>query len=726
MKKKCVELAVWSCVCLAVPGHAGGEAAAAVAEPYRWASVTMGGGGAVNSVIVHPRVKDLVYMRTDVGGFYRWQEADQSWTPLLDGIPFRTWNLYGGEGLAIDPGDASGNLLYAACGKSVSEWAEKAGGAVGCLMKSSDRGQTWQPLDAFGGRVGALGERLVVDPANGQHLFYLSKMKGLLESSDGAATWQPAAAALGLKPDGRDEKTLGLPFLLFDPAGGTVAGGQRSKVVYLGATGKGVCRSSDGGQTWEVLPGSHLKPRCAALGSDGRLFVSSPDGVARWDGQAWTVVTPAPDKTFRALAVDPHNPRHVLCAGDQNARNTPVYRSLDGGATWTQVPIQADETVPWWRGHHWLNSVFCLTFDPHYPGRVWASDWYGVYRTDDIAASPSRWTNLTRGHEELVCIGALASPPRSKYRLYSGLADVGGFDHEALEAAPSKHLWDKGFAWNTTSGIAWTPADPDFLVRVGGRNWNLASKGGGYTLNGGDTWVKFPTVPYPEIKFGRAVIAGAQNRILWFPQLGEPYATDDLGQTWRKLDFGMKVSAVMPGNHIFFYEQPVTLDLANPERVYVSYWGTLLRSDDAGATWRVAAKDLPKTKAIFTSGVPDEVWRVCAAEGLFRSLDGGVTWTRIDAVANPVLACAGQAPAGTGTPAIFVCGTVGGLDGYFRSDDGGAAWVRIDTQPGQRIGDDPNTMCADWRLPGAIFVGTNGRGIFHGSPAAQPRTEARQ
>ncbi len=59
------------------------------AVPYRWDNVVIGGGGWMVSIVVHPRIPDLVWLGSDVSGPWkrepgqdRWQaQAWNRWTP---------------------------------------------------------------------------------------------------------------------------------------------------------------------------------------------------------------------------------------------------------------------------------------------------------------------------------------------------------------------------------------------------------------------------------------------------------------------------------------------------------------------------------------------------------------------------------------------------------------------------------------------------------------------
>src|SRR5271165_1516741 len=69
-------------------------------EPYVWKNVAIGGGGYVTGIICNPTQPGLIYLRTDIGGAYRWDGKARSWRPLLDWIMRRDSNLMGIESLA--------------------------------------------------------------------------------------------------------------------------------------------------------------------------------------------------------------------------------------------------------------------------------------------------------------------------------------------------------------------------------------------------------------------------------------------------------------------------------------------------------------------------------------------------------------------------------------------------------------------------------------------------
>jgi hypothetical protein len=97
---------------------------------YDWRNVVIGGGGYSPNIIFSPAEKGLAYLRTDVGGIYRWDATQERWIPLEDNI----WNdsYYGIESIAPDPKDP--NTVYVAGG--MYSWADAA------ILRSKDRGTT--------------------------------------------------------------------------------------------------------------------------------------------------------------------------------------------------------------------------------------------------------------------------------------------------------------------------------------------------------------------------------------------------------------------------------------------------------------------------------------------------------------------------------------------------------------------------------------------------------
>ena len=212
-----------------------------------------------------------------------------------------------------------------------------AGGSV--LSRSDDRGRTWIGLRINGTGAAAWRQTdlrsLAVDPRDHRHV--LVGGRGIFGSRDGGATW---TSLLRLPND----QVWHIAFARSDP-------GQVYAAVYTTATEQNMLfRSSDGGKTWSVEPGSGsqsltvfaVHPMRAdtvyagydrgepteGLTSTGGGVASSSDGGRSWRHRS------IPDvQSVSALAVAPTDPDTIYAATDVG-----LARSVDGGDHWRLVP----------------------------------------------------------------------------------------------------------------------------------------------------------------------------------------------------------------------------------------------------------------------------------------------------------------------------------------------------------------------------------------------------
>lgn len=661
-------------------------------------NVAVGGGGYVIGVYLHPRQKDLVYIRTDVGGFYRWNAKAQTWIPLLEHLTLEQKNQFGGEALALDPNDP--NVVYVAVGKS--HWF-----GPGTLLKSTNQGETWTPLKlelpiAEDYRRWG-GERLAVNPSNSKDVLFGAWKDGLWKSTNAGAAWTRISALP------TEAKEPNVNAIVFDP--------RERGLVYAHVDGDGVFRSTDAGTTWTRLDGSPKHVMRMAIAGDRALYTVSYEGpaVAKFANGTWKDITPpGEDPVFGALSVNPKNPSEILVSRGENS-NPDMYRSTDGGASWKKLSRRTTSTVPWWseymRNLAWVSAI---EFDPHVPGRVWLTDWYGIWRTDQVTADPVRWTNYEQGHEEIVIL-TLVSPPKGPL-LLSGAADVDGFVHDnGLDAFPSKSFGARGPGFQDTYSIDYSRTNPQRMVRVSGDRRDDGRQGGATSRDGGSSWQEFKSFPSGIVP--TRVVMSATNPDLFVvtTSKGQPVRSTDGGKTWSSVS-GLPDGAKGPWN---MPPQPLAADTVDGNTFYYySNNGTVYRSTDGGATFSVMTDKLSWIEWSTIQALPGakgDVWLGLDEEGLRRSTDGGKTFTAIPAVEQAYLFDFGLPQPGSRTPALYVYGKIKGQGaGIFRSLDLGKTWTRINA-PNRPIGNEPRVLEASWQTFGLVFVGSNGRGIYYGS-----------
>lgn len=673
-------------------------------------NVSIGGGGYVTGIYLHPLQPDLVYIKTDIGGFFRWNPTDSSWLPLTEHFPLEQSNYFGGEALALDP--TNPNIVYIAVGKYTADWVSDKG----TIFKSTDKGKTWAKLNIdlkMGGNetLRWVGERLAVNPSDPNTIFFGSRLDGLWKSLDAGATWNQVTSF-----PGKPKASIGITAIAFDR--------QVPGLVYAIAYGDGIYQSTDTGITWSKIPGSPSEAKRIATTGDDVLYVTHSFGVSKYTNGSWSNITPFGVKdSFNALSVNPVNVNHVLVALEGKT-STKIYQSLDGGTTWTEKKKSLNSTVPWWSsfmlGNPWVAAI---EFDPKVSGRVWLTDWYGIWRTDDIQANPVAWKNYQKGHEELVTF-ALVSPPTGPL-LISGVADVDGFYHNnGLDNYPSRTLGpgEPGIPFQETYSIAYCESTPSYMVRVGG-----AREHGTYTgatsTDGGLTWKLFASFPRNTMPTRVAVSATDPNIFVVTTSASQPLVTRNGGKSWKKVS-GLPNGFQGPWN----WSQPLAADKVDGNTFYYYVGGKVYRSTDKGQSFKTVNASLPDeawSSLKTLPGAEGEVWLSLDRQGLYRSTDGGKTFSKLDQVERAHLFAFGKAPTGSTVPALYLYGNVSGIgdnkasamqgeSGIFRSLDRGQTWTRIGDQS-KPIGNSPNVMEASWQQFGLVFIGTNGRGIYYGT-----------
>lgn len=681
-----------------------------ITTPSQWHSVTIGGGGYITGLYLHPHEADLMYIRTDNGGFYRWETTELQWLPITNSLPRGEWDYdhnSGGEALALDPQNP--DLVYIAVGK----YSDRQG----TVYKSEDRGATWQGSDLsvpMGGDQDKrwAGNRLVVSPRNPNLLLFGSRQDGLWRSQDGGNSWTQVEIPIA-------DNEIGVLAIAFDA--------ERANLVYASVYGDGVYRSLDRGITWEKIGGSPSEVMKMAVARDGVLYATnnrSPQ-VNKYIDNRWIEITPGGfvHDTFNGLSLHPEAADTLIVSEGEKGRAR-IFYSDDGGATWNKKNSTANKTIPWLAEEFFNDHPSAIAFDPQNPQRVWLSDWFSVWRTDDINSQTVTWTNQVAGIEQTVLF-TMVSPPKGTI-LVSGLADQDGFYHHDLNESPQSRLGFQRQGFNLSSlnltgdryldnyfqdtfDIAYCQNQPQHLVRVGGQRWQNTYIG--VTSNdGGLTWQPWANIPDDTLFMRVAVSPRDPQHFIVTTSEDRPLLTRDGGKTWTEVT-GLPDGETGPWN----WNKPLAADGARDDYFYYYGRGKVYRSSDGGLSFQASSRDFPQdTRHVLTTvpGVAGEIWLSLDAGGLYHSQDGGITFDKIKAIEQAHLVTVGT-PINSELPhSIYVYGTIkNGKSGLFLSVDSGLSWQQIDREA--QMPRSTKILTASQQQPGLIFAGTDGRGIHY-------------
>ncbi|WP_117672737.1 hypothetical protein [Micromonospora sp. MW-13] len=386
-----------------------------------------------------------------------------------------------------------------------------------------------------------------------------------------------------------------------------------------------------------------------------------PDGVTETAlvGQAaaaeagWTSLGPA-GGDISAIAASPVDHSIVLAGlAPGGSVGGGLFRSVDGGATWTKVQALLGK------------SVFAIEFTA--AGTAYIGTMDGVWRSNDGGLT---WAakNLNIGVNDQVI--TVVAAPGNPLVLWAGIA--GAFGTQKVNVMRSI---DGGNTWTnrtppfgggvTSRAIGIAPDDPNTVIATfdNGQVW--------ITTDGGTTWAerseRLPNGPWHDVVYdgSRLILGGGQA---FQGQFLGVFESPDLGQTWTALhNDAWPVKAV----------DDVAVDPRDRNMILVATAGSgVHRSTDGGRTWQLTVGGTMNLMVRSVSFDPSDSQKIFVgtdARAVFRSTDGGSTFTQSSGGINEMeLHSVHANPANPNELAIAFQGQNGG--GVFSSLDGGKTW----------------------------------------------------
>jgi photosystem II stability/assembly factor-like uncharacterized protein len=334
--------------------------------------------------------------------------------------------------------------------------------------------------------------------------------------------------------------------------------------LYVGAASGGVWKSQDGGVTFKPV----------------------------FDKQ--------PVQSIGAIAIDPSNPDRVwVGTGESWMRNSVsigdgVYKSVDGGQTWTSVGLPTSEHV----SKIIVDPTDGNTVYVCVPGRLWSdSPDRGLYKTRDGGAT---WTLVLKGSNLSTGCSTLAMDPKDSKVIFAG-------------------LWDfrrKGWTFRSGGEGPDSPSGSALLRSAdGGQTWTRLDADSAKGLPRGP-WGRLAVAIAPS-NSGRvyALIENARSAL---------FRSDDGGRTWNEADRS-QMMVWRP-----FYFANLIVDPNNPDRIFKPDLG-LIVSEDGGKSFAAAQGGMHADDHDLWID-PRDSRRVIAGNdgGLWTSHDGGGKWDKIN------------------------------------------------------------------------------------------------
>ena len=579
---------------------------------YEYKNCPVPGGGYATGFLFHPRKEGLLYLRTDIGGTYRFDYEAKRWIFLCPHVTPLHQNQAYPISMAIDP--ERPEKLYIICGVRNQPGGE--------LAISSDYGDTFTckptPFYAHGNLGGrGAGERLILDENDPHTLWYASQQDGLWVTRDLGDSWQHiggmpethltfiaqvqgkfvvGAAGVALKKDAMRGPALyvgdGRLFRPMEQPAGQMLPGRRihGLAAQRWSMNERYLYVTFGGNGPRSFIDDHGYSCDSGDNRDGRIvrYALLPGGFGPMeDITPCAVPGGALEWGYSGICASLRTPGLVIASTINKFTGDSIFLSRDDGVTWQEIlcglevgsiRFRTSYMQPRFNGGrsliHWLSDLKLNPFDDN---ESWFNTGTGVFRSFALLGENRYYTDWSDGLEETVHLNVYAMPS-GDVKVIDIIGDLGGFAFTDLDK-PCQNSFDdeNGNRYITCINADFADHNPNRIVVSARGNWRGKTKGGLIlTQDNAKTWQRLPMpwgltegideaarkIEQPNTNPGWVAMSPDGQIIAWTlaARIELPVAwavnSQDGGQTWsRTLVYDLEGQEVAAGGFKMFADR---------------------------------------------------------------------------------------------------------------------------------------------------------------------------